>query len=428
MQASSANSNPSDASVQTDAPVILGRSLDASASVDATTYVGADLPSGKPADVGLNLASLLSMTDWVANNPKVAIFSLLLSRHGTLAYELYTPGIERDEAQFMMSTSKTFTSAIVGTALDRGLLPGTDTSIADLLPARLFSNSADVTRLRGVTLKDVMGMQALDADEPPRDTSAAGVALGNAFASATNRVEFALKQPLLATPGVSYQYNDVNPMLAGGAVQYATGKRLFDFATETMFTPMAFQNAEWVGQDPDGIDLASYGLRIRPMDMQKFGVLFLNHGVWNGQQLISQNWIDTSWTAYVNTGDGVTPGYEDYGWFWWHRSDWGAEVHWTNGWRGQFIVVIPAYDAVFSMSADIETGDELTELDNLMTQYVMPALTTGVGDSASMESSLAAAIAAANQGASRVKPSGDPRMIPSVAAQSTPIPFNPNAN
>ena len=80
------------------------------------------------------------------------------------------------------------------------------------------------------------------------------------------------------------------------------------------------------------------------------------------------------------------------------------------------------------MLADIETGDELTVLGNLMTQYVLPALTQGTGDSVSLGPSLTAAIAAANQGTTRVNQNGDPRMIPSVAPQATPIPFNPSSN
>jgi CubicO group peptidase (beta-lactamase class C family) len=357
----------------------------------------------------------------------VRIFSLLLSRHGQLAYELYTPGIVRDEAHFMMSTSKSVTSAIVGAALDRGLLPGTDASITKILPPRLFGNSTNDSRFNNVNLKDVMGMSALDANEPPHDYSDAGVLRGKEFAAAPNRVVFALTQALLPMPGTSFQYNDITPMLAGGAVQYATGKRLFDFGVEALFDPMGFKNEEWIGQDSTGIDLASYGLRLRPMDMQKFGILFLNHGRWGSQQLLSEDWVKTSWTAYMHTDSTVTPGYQNYGWFWWHRSDWGSEIHWTWGWRGQFIIDIPAYDAVFSMTADIESGDEVTVLANFVTQYVMPALKQGLPATPALEQALASALVSVHQGASRVNLSGDPRMVPSVAPKATPIPFNPNA-
>jgi CubicO group peptidase (beta-lactamase class C family) len=404
----------------------------------AAALEGTDLPTALPGDVGVAVEPLVAMTNWVIDRPAVPIFSLLLSRHGRLAYELYTPGIERQDAHYLMSTSKSFTSAIVGAALDRGLLPGTDASVADLLPASVFPSAADVERFRGVTLKDAMGMSALDANEPPHDTSPDAVERGKEFAKAPNRVTFALSQALLPAPGTAYQYNDITPMLAGGAVQYATGKRLFDFATETLFGPMGFVHAEWMGEDATGLDLAAYGLRLRPIDMQKFGILFLNGGRWQGQQLLSEDWVRTSWTAYMNTTgpepDGFEPdatqGFKNYGWYWWYRKDWGTEVHWTHGWRGQFIVCMPQLDAVFSMTADIETNDpaasEVTQLATLMKSFVLPALTSSASPPPpELEQELQDRLAAAHSGAPRFGPGTEARMIPSATPKARPVPFRP---
>jgi CubicO group peptidase (beta-lactamase class C family) len=385
-----------------------------------------ELPAADPAHEGLALGPLVEMANWVGDHRDTPIFSVLLSRHGRLVFELYSPGIERDDAHYMMSTTKSVTSAIVGAALDRGLLPGSDARVVDVLPARLFGNAANAARFANVTLKDVMGMSALDANEPPHDTSPAAVARGKAFWAAPNRVVFALTQPLLPNPGSSYQYNDVTPMVVGGAVQYATGMRLFDFANEALFGPMGFKNAEWMHEDPTGLDLASYGLRLRPVDMQKLGILFMNRGRWGDRQLLSREWVDTSWTAYMRTGPAVTPGFENYGWFWWHRADWGTELHWTNGWRGQFIVDLPAYDAVFTMTADIETGDEVDILGELMKGYVIPALDPGGPTTQpELEGALAAALLAAHTGPSRIPALAEPRMIPSAAPKETAHPFDP---
>ncbi len=82
-------------------------------------------------------------------------------------------------------------------------------------------------------------------------------------------------------------------MIAGGIVQYATNQSLLDFAKAALFDPMGFQNEEWMHQDRAGFDNASYGLRLRPVDMQKFGILFLNEGCWDGQQLLSKAWVST---------------------------------------------------------------------------------------------------------------------------------------
>jgi CubicO group peptidase (beta-lactamase class C family) len=400
-----------------------GGTDEAEASV---TVSASDLPVAAPGDVGVATQPLIDMTRWVTAHPDVPLFSLLLSRQGTLVYELYTPTIERDDAHYLMSTTKSVTSALVGAAIDRGLISGTDATIDALLPRSLFRGDDDVARFHAVTLKDAMEMSALDANEPPHDTRPEAVARGKAFAAASNRVAFALTQNLLSAPGSSYQYNDITPMLAGGALQYATGKRLFDFGTETLFRPMGFKNAEWMNEDPTGIDLASYGLRLRPMDMQKFGILFLNHGRWGTQQLLSERWADTSWTPTMNTGPGVTPGFLNYGWYWWYRRDWGTDVHWTNGWRGQFIVCMPQLDAVFSMTADIETGDETHVLATLVTQYVVPAL-LHAGSSPDLDRQLATELANAHQGPSRIRPNIEPRMKPSAAPKATAIPFQPTA-
>src|SRR5690349_18119950 len=84
-----------------------------------------DLPTGSAAGLGVGIQPLIDMTRWVEDHAAVPIFSLLMSRHGTLVYELYTPGIKRDDAHYLMSTSKSVTSAVVGAAIDRGFIPGT---------------------------------------------------------------------------------------------------------------------------------------------------------------------------------------------------------------------------------------------------------------------------------------------------------------
>jgi len=73
-------------------------------------------------------------------------------------------------------------------------------------------------------------------------------------------------------------------------VQLATHETLLDFGTQALFDPMGFENEQWMHLDSAGYDNASYGLRLRPIDVQKFGMLFLNNGCWSGQQLIWNEW------------------------------------------------------------------------------------------------------------------------------------------
>ena len=73
-------------------------------------------------------------------------------------------------------------------------------------------------------------------------------------------------------------------------MQLATHETLLDFGTQALFDPMGFENEQWMHLDSAGYDNASYGLRLRPIDVQKFGMLFLNNGCWSGQQLIWNEW------------------------------------------------------------------------------------------------------------------------------------------
>ncbi len=308
--------------------LIIGCSTDRSV---VTTHATAISPSrleniqddgvaGAPEDEGVDSGTIVTLTEWIRGQ-RIPIFSFLISRNGRLVYELYTTSLTRNHAHYQMSATKSVASALVGIAIDQGLISGPNAPITETLPRQLFASDADVARFRSVTVRHVLGMSALDAPDPPRVTTPEAVARHLRFRSAHNRVKFALEQPLLATPGRAYQYNDVTPALAVGLVQYATGKTALEFAEDRLFGPMGLRNYEWMHQDPSGIDLGGFGLR--PIDMQKFGVLYLNGGVWRGNALISRSWVDRSFSPWNRSrADARDP---DYGWFWWTYEGASAE-------------------------------------------------------------------------------------------------------
>jgi CubicO group peptidase (beta-lactamase class C family) len=104
-------------------------------------------------------------------------------------------------------------------------------------------------------------------------------------------------------------------MLATGLIQYAPGKTALEFAEENLFRPMGFRNYEWMHQDRSGVDNGGYGLRLRPIDMQKFGLLYLNGGMWRERRLISEQWVKESFVPWNRTAPDLRQ--PNYGWFWW---------------------------------------------------------------------------------------------------------------
>jgi CubicO group peptidase (beta-lactamase class C family) len=376
---------------------------------------GADeLAASSPEDQEIDSRPLIALAEWIRDQ-RLPVFSVLVSRNGVLVYELYTSSLTRDHAHYLMSVTKSVVSALVGIAIDRRLIDGPDAPITRTLPPRLFRTPADVTRFQALTVRHVLGMSALDAPDPPRSRTPDALARQERFWSARNRVAFALEQPVLTAPGRAYQYNDVTPMLATGLIQYATGTTALEFAEERLFRPMGFRNHEWMHQDPTGIDNGGYGLRLRPIDMQKFGILYLAKGVWRGEPLISPDWIARSFSPWNRSRPDLPE--PDYGWFWWRR-DFGRgwRAHVANGWRGQRIAVFPQPRLVVTMTAYLEGAGEADRVfRKLVEDFVMPAVEKGARRrDAAAPTRLATVLEELRTTRSAVRPDGEARMTPSV--------------
>jgi CubicO group peptidase (beta-lactamase class C family) len=367
----------------------------------------------------MDRAPFVRLTRWIRDTP-VPVFSLLVSRHGKVVYELYTSSFDRDAAHYLMSVTKSVLSALVGIAIDRGLLPGPDAPITSLLPRALFPSAADLERFRGVTLKQAMGMAGVDAPDQPRQRTPEDMVRYGRFWSAPNRVAFVLTLPLLPPGG--FQYNDATPMLAGGALQYAAGKSAFDFAEEVLFRPMGFRNAEWMHEDATGIDNAGYGLRLRPIDMQKFGLLYLRRGLWSGRRLLSEAWVARSFEPWQKSRpDASKP---DYGWFWW-ADDFGPtwSAHVARGWKGQRIAVFPEQDIVLTLTGCFEDGSEQALFEEVVRKVLQPSLSPGGESAPAAAGELEALLDEVHHGPPRLSDWIEYRMVPSIAPKAPRRPY-----
>lgn len=396
---------------------------DGPAAPSRTQSVGTELETAPAHAEGLDGASLIGLAHWVRDTPDLPILSILISRHDRLVFELYSGGIERAQAHYMMSVTKSVLSALVGAALRSGAIRSLDAPLSQLLPRSLFASDADVRRFDAIRLQHLMGMSALNVSDPPRDTSAAAQEHQRSFFAAPNRVAFALREPLLAAPGRDFVYNDETPVLVAGVVQYGTRQTLLDFGRAAILGPLGFANEEWMHQDATGLDMGGYGLRMRPMDMQKVGLLYLHGGNWRGRQLLPTDWVERAYSPYINTDRNVWP-FDNYGWFWW-TYDYGPGWRWlvAGGWKGQRIAINRDHGLVVTMTAYIESQDEYAVFDRLMRQFVMPAVNRG--SSRDLQAAIDAAVAEVRAGRSRIKPDAELRMIPSVEPKERRIAFRP---
>ena len=268
--------------------------------------------------------------------------SLVVERGGTLVAEGYFQGFTADSLQTVWSVTKSFTSTLVGIALDLGLLPGLDATLAELIPDSVYA----LDGAKGaITLRQLLTMstgipwvEGSDGSEYPQ------------WVSAPSQVEYYLDKPLAFPPGSVFDYSDGAAHITSVILHHATGISSLDFAREHLLQPLGITESAW-WTDKDDYCFGGLGLWLRPRDMVKLGRLFLDGGVWEGERVVSQAWIQEATRTQIDAG-GNGPGNEDYGYYWWIGSGPGSVGYEAIGYGGQLIVVFPELDMVVATTSD----------------------------------------------------------------------------
>ena len=147
-------------------------------------------------------------------------------------------------------------------------------------------------------------------------------------------VQFALDLPMGTEPGTLYNYCNLNPHLLSAIIQETTGMSALAFAQEHLFGPLGVSDVIWP-PGPQGNNRGWGELKLAPHDMAKLGYLFLNEGLWDGQQVVSAAWVKAA------TSGG------SYGYQWWLKP---SGFYFATGVGGQEIWVLPARDMVVVMT------------------------------------------------------------------------------
>ncbi|KKK95057.1 hypothetical protein LCGC14_2676640, partial [marine sediment metagenome] len=146
-------------------------------------------------------------------------------------------------------------------------------------------------------------------------------------------------------------------------LEVATNKSVEDFANEYLFEPLEIISTLWE-YDPDGLPLGGEGLYLKARDMAKIGYLFLNEGMWGGEQIISKEWVDFSTYAHVSVSNS-----SDYGYQWWISKTYDS--YRASGFGGQQIHVFPEEDLVVVFTGwDLYIGLSWDLLDN----FILPSI------------------------------------------------------
>ena len=142
------------------------------------------------------------------------------------------------------------------------------------------------------------------------------------------------------------------------------------FAKEFLFDKIGVKNYLF-DIDKNGITRTDGGLKMRPRDMMKFGILYLNNGEWNGKQIISPEWIAVSTEQIFNVG------YQDYGWHWWIKkysiNNKLYRSYYAMGHGEQAIIIFPDLSMIVVFTAGNYLEPEHRPFE-IIEQYILPSL------------------------------------------------------
>jgi len=272
------------------------------------------------------------------------LHSLLVSWRGNLILERYFNGTQPTRPANIKSASKSVISALVGIAIDRGMIAGVKQPISGFFPEILSSETNSAKKQ--ITIENLLTMQSGLETTSNRNYGA--------WVQSSNWVRRALGRPLLSQPGTVMEYSTGNTHLLSAILTKATGRSTWQFAQEMLAKPLGFTLPRWP-QDPQGVFFGGNDMLMTPRQMVAFGELYLNHGRLNGQQVVPARWVEASQMPRAQSQR------EDdrfYGYGWWIRDLAGHRTYYAWGFGGQFIFIVPTLDLVVVTTSSSTVAEE----------------------------------------------------------------------
>lgn len=290
--------------------------------------------------------------------------SIIIIRHGKICIERYFNGKNENSNQTVRSVSKSFLSAMVGIAVDKGLL-NLDQKFVDFYPEY---RSAYDQRFNNITLRHLLTMRSgIRGDEE----------IYFSFAFSGNWINTIANIQLAFDPGTAKLYSTAGTHLVSAMLTKASGMSSLEFANRYLLGPMGLTIKGW-SKDPQGIYFGGNEMFFTARDIAVLGLLYLNKGALNNQQIVPESWVNSS---IVHSTTGATWGAVSkvgYGYLWWSGELAGHKAFFALGHGGQYIMCVPDLDLIISTlsypDGDWDSADvQERGVNQIIASYFIPA-------------------------------------------------------
>ena len=294
---------------------------------------------------GVDQVALQAASDWSFDreSPEQVTLSLLVVVDGQIVHERYAPGITMHTRTRTWSTAKSIAATLFGILVDRGDLSLDESLPIDWLPEMPLPEEDP---RRAITLRHVLNMSSglYPVDSFGREyADGSGLAYWAGASSAVG----ARSRGLVRAPGTFWDYENYDTLLAVYAMKQVLGSEAayHRFPYAALLGRIGMHNT-LLSTDRFGDFVLSSQVYTNARDLARFGLLYLNGGAWNGERIVSEEWI-----GFVRTPAPASAlRGNDYGGQWWlvpdDRDDVPRDAYSTAGNRGQYVVVVPSHDTV----------------------------------------------------------------------------------
>ncbi|HWA87251.1 MAG TPA: serine hydrolase [Opitutus sp.] len=299
------------------------------------TVRGAELklPRGAPEAEGVDPAGVVALAN--AFSKIDAVHSFILVRHGKVVAEAWWKPYTADDVHIMYSATKSFTSTAIGLAQAEGRLSINDKVLSffpDLAPKEPSHN------LQEMRIRDLLAM----ASGHQKDTMDR---LREHPDSEWRRAYLALD--VENKPGTHFIYNSGNSYMLGAIITKLTGQTTEEYLEPRLFAPLGIEKHPWP-KTAEGVSLGEGGLLLTTESLAKFGLLYLQKGMWDGKRLLPESWVEQVQERQSSTGGNPDSNWDyGYGFQFWRNKGGGYRA---DGAFGQFSFILPKYDVVLAVT------------------------------------------------------------------------------
>lgn len=283
------------------------------------------------------------------------INSLVIVKNGFLVSEKYYNGGDKNTMDMTFSVTKSITSTLIGIAIEQGFIESVNDKMLNYFPE--IDTSVIDPRKKEITIKQLLEMQA-------------GFDKGNILQylvrPAENVIKAILESELLFDPGTKFSYSTYGSHILSAIIKRSTGMNTYEFAKKNLFEPLGIKSIIWL-TDKNNISIGGGGIMLTPRDMARFGYLYLNNGIVDNKNIISEYWIEC---ATQNKRKNLTEWYNikslGYGYQWWTGELNDFNFYAAIGHGGQWIVVVLSLNLVIASTMDPRSEENFKQMNSII--------------------------------------------------------------